>query len=146
MYRFLLLSIGLSLLSGFSIGATVDASLFHPAPLPQVIEDRTPPPVPVVQIQGIRNGMLVGTMSGSVRLSARGRIISPQPDGTFRIADRAVLTNEIQIIIPDGMQFVASKRGKKYYPVESASAANLSPANRVYFPDAVTAERAGFRK
>jgi hypothetical protein len=44
----------------------------------------------------------------------------------------------------EGMKFVASKQGKKYYPVGSAQAENLKPENRLYFPDAAAAEAAGY--
>ncbi len=41
---------------------------------------------------------------------------------------------------------VASKRGKKYYPVGSAGEENLAPDNRIYFSDAASAERAGYSR
>jgi hypothetical protein len=143
-YRFLIPTIVLSLLSGFCTGSVIDAYLFHPAPVPRVIADDSPSPVPVVRIDGIRNGVLVGSVTGDVRLAARGRSILPDGSGSFVITDRSVLTNEIRIMVPAGMRFVASKRGKKYYPVDSASAAGLSPSNRLYFTNAAAAERAGY--
>jgi len=42
------------------------------------------------------------------------------------------------------MQFVASKRGKKYYPVRSGEAQRIVPENRVYFESALQAEGAGY--
>lgn len=47
---------------------------------------------------------------------------------------------------PEGMRFVASKRGTKYYPLESAGAGSISPANRVFFETASDAEKAGYKK
>ena len=41
---------------------------------------------------------------------------------------------------------VASKRGKKYYSVGSAAEESLTPDNRIYFPDAASAERAGYSR
>src|SRR5262245_59190523 len=116
---------GLSIFSAFCAGAASGAWIFHPAPSLLVITDPSPPSIPVVRIDGIRNGALEGSISGTVRLAARDRIVQVHESGAFAITDRSVLTNEIQVTVPAGMQFVASKRGKKYYPVTSASAAGL---------------------
>lgn len=132
------------LLAGFFMGATINAWMTHPAPPLAVIADDTPAPIPVVRIDGIRNGTLVGSMTGVVRLVARDLIIFSNTNGSFAIRDSKLLTNVIEISVPPGMHFVASKRGKKYYPIGSASAANLAPANRVYFPTAEAARGAGF--
>lgn len=145
-YRFFVPAFSLTFLIAFFTGAVIDAWMFHPAPLPVVMTDDTPPAIPVVSINGIRNGALVGSVSGTVRLTARNRIVPIDGSGAFAITDRAVLTNNILITVPAGMMFVASKRGKKYYPVTSASAAGLAPANRIYFPDAKSAEKAGYRR
>lgn len=146
MYRFLIPAFGLTLFTGFFSGAVFDAWSFHPAPDVRIVADETPPTVPVVRIDGIHNGALVGSVSGNARLVAGARIILPAASGSFAISDSKLLTNMIEIHVPPGMRFVASKRGKKYYPVTSASAAGLSPANRVYFPSAQAAEKAGYKK
>lgn len=101
--------------------------------------------VAVVHIDGIRNGALVGSVQGSVYLTAGGKAVIPTEGGTFVITDKSVLTNMVEIAVPPGMQFVASKRGKKYYPVTSSQGQKLAPANRIYFPSAEAAEEAGFR-
>lgn len=113
----------------------------------QIVEDtQTGSDVPVVRIEGIRNGELVGSTLGNIRLVGRGKIIAIEEDGSFAIRDNALLTNVITIHVPEGMYFVASRRGKKYYPVESASAQNLSIENRVYFPDEISAQKAGYTR
>jgi hypothetical protein len=89
---------------------------------------------------------MIGSVSGGVRLVAGGRAIVPARDGSFAIHDTKLLTNHVIITIPDGMRFVASKRGKKFYPVESADAQRIVPANRVYFPDEQSARNAGFAR
>jgi hypothetical protein len=143
-YRFFIPAFGLTFIMGLFIGGTLSAWTFHPTPHLAVIADETPAPVPVVQIEGIRNGALVGSVTGDVRLIARDRFIPVYHSGSFAIADSKLLTNIIEIRVPPGMKFIASKRGKKYYPVDSASAAGLTPANRIYFPSAAAAEAAGF--
>lgn len=40
--------------------------------------------------------------------------------------------------------FVASKKGKKYYPINCAGAKSLSESNRIYFKDAAEAEAKGY--
>jgi len=45
---------------------------------------------------------------------------------------------------PDIRAFVASKSGKKFYPVDSASAKKIAEENRVFFKTAEEAEKAGF--
>ncbi len=40
--------------------------------------------------------------------------------------------------------FVASKKGKKYYPVGCQAAKSLSATNRIYFEDAAEAEAKGY--
>lgn len=129
---------------GFCAGAIVDAWMFHQASPIAVIADESSPSVPVVRIDGIRNSALVGSMNGNLRLIARDHLIVPDASGFFIIHDAKLLTNMIEVHIPPGMKFVASKRGKKYYPVASASAGNLSPANRVYFASEAAARAAGY--
>lgn len=100
--------------------------------------------VSVVEIDGILNGALTGRMSGSVLMTAGDKPVIPDANGSFSIRDSSVLTNVVQIDVPDGMRFVASRRGKKYYPVDSADGQRIVPENRVYFPDEADAQRAGF--
>ena len=40
--------------------------------------------------------------------------------------------------------FVASKRGKYYYPIKCKKAQGLSPKNMLYFKDKMSAEKAGY--
>ncbi len=45
---------------------------------------------------------------------------------------------------PSSGAFVASKKGKKYYPVDCAGAKSLSESNRIYFKDVAEAEAKGY--
>lgn len=146
MYRFLIVGLILSLMTGYCTGNTIAEWTGGSSPSFRVITYSGAVNVPVVTINGIRNGKLEGALSGNIRLFAGSHLVLPDGSGSFSIGDSKILTNRIEIHIPDGMRFVASKKGKKYYPVESASAGNLSPANRVYFPSAEAAERAGFKR
>jgi hypothetical protein len=141
-YRFLIPALGLAFVSGLLAGSTITAwSLKNP---PMAIIEDSGSDIATVSIEGIRNGALTGKIEGDVRLSAGGKHIEAGSGGIFFINDSKVLTNIVHIDIPEGMKFVASKKGKKYYPVDSATAAQIVPQNRIYFPDELSAERAGY--
>lgn len=104
------------------------------------------PLIPTVRLDGVYNGSLRGSMIGSARLLLEGQQVVPDQSGAFLVPAGSLLTNKIEITVPEGMRFVASRRGQKYYPVDSVPASNLSPQNRVYFRTAAEAERAGYRR
>lgn len=47
-------------------------------------------------------------------------------------------------LIPTNKQFVASKRGKKYYPTDCSSAQSIKVENKIYFNSSTEAEQAGY--
>lgn len=146
MYRFSIPAFLLTLACGFLTGGVVTAwTLRDPPPL-AVVPDDTPAGVSAVSIEGIRDGALVGSVTGQVRLSAGGRPVSTGSGGVFRVSDRGVLTNVITVSVPEGMRFTASRRGKKYYPVDSSDAQRIVPENRIYFKDEESARAAGYVK
>lgn len=100
------------------------------------------PPVPTLSIAGTENGALVGEAQGTLRVLVDGKPIVVAP-GEFRIPVSS-LKSVVTVVAPDGMRFVASRQGKKYYDITSASAARLAPQNRVYFRTAADAEAAGY--
>lgn len=108
------------------------------------VQPDTRPLIPTLQITGIRNGLLYGSIQGSARISI-GKTILTQ-SGVFAVDASTLLTNEIPITIPNGVQFVASTRGKKYYKVFSSAGEKITPKNRVYFKTEGDAERAGYEK
>ena len=48
--------------------------------------------------------------------------------------------------VPNGAMFVASSRGKKYYPIWCSAAKSLSPANKIYFNTEDEATAKGYTK
>lgn len=144
MYRFLIASSALCLLIGLLIGSLLTAWALPGAPSMQIVTT-TGATVPVVTIVGIHNGSLVGSVAGGVRLIAGDSPIMPDASGSFAIKNTAVLTNVITVHIPEGMHFVASKKGKKYYPISSAGGQNIVPDNRIYFRTAEEAKNAGYK-
>jgi hypothetical protein len=129
---------------GYALGRIGSIQL-EAATFQTTIQTTEPTLVPVVTIDGIMNGALEGSLTGNVRLFI-GKEQVLGNGGTFSIASPALLKNIISVQIPDGMQFVASRKGTKYYPVSSAQGGGLSPKNRLYFRTAEEAERAGYRK
>lgn len=105
----------------------------------------TRPPMPTVRIEGIRDGNLEGTIIGTgTRLFLGEKQVIANSSGSFRVPAGPFLTNYVTIHVPEWAQYVASKRGKKYYPVHSAQGQNIVPENRVYFRSKEEAASHGF--
>jgi hypothetical protein len=100
--------------------------------------------VAVVTLDGFRDGMFRGKAVGPLRLYAGEDPVDVAPDGTFAFDRPGFRIEDVTVVVPPGMAFVASRKGKKYYSVTSAAGERIAPANRVYFPDAASAESAGF--
>jgi hypothetical protein len=138
-------SLLLAVVFGMVLGATLTAyHAYRPAPV-VLLEDKGTD-VPVVRIEGIENGALVGSVAGEVRVSAREKLVTFGEDGRFAISDRSILTNRITVQAPPGMRFVASSKGTKYYAVDSAGGQNIVPQNRVYFATEQAAQAAGYKR
>jgi hypothetical protein len=60
------------------------------------------------------------------------------------VSESFVLTVETNVQDPNGA-FIASKRGKYYYPKKCDRAKSLSTQNMLYFKDKMSAEAAGFK-
>ncbi len=111
---------------------------------PVTIRTDRRPGIPVVRIDGVVDGHLTGVLKGEVRLLLGTAPVVAAASGSFRVPAGSQFRTETGPRVPAGMQFVASKRGKKFYPVMSKSGQNLAAANRIYFKDAAAAQAAGF--
>lgn len=127
----------LSMSSGFLSGRmlSLDSTGFS-------LQEDKRPAVPTVSIEGIRNGMLHGSIIGSARVFIGDEYFVQS--GVFVMDASSLFTNEILLVVPDGAEFVASKRGKKYYPVFSSAGENITPQNRIYFSSTEEAEKSGY--
>ncbi len=65
--------------------------------------------------------------------------VAPAPEGA-----KEEPTAPAEKEVASGYAFVASKTGKKYYPIHSKQAQKIKEENRVYFKDEKEAEAAGF--
>lgn len=102
------------------------------------------PSVPTVVIEAAPTGRVEGRIDGGARLLL-GEDLVAQGSGSFQGVMQGSLPVVVEIPVPPGMKYVASKSGKKYYDVTSAMGNRLLPKNRVYFPDRAAAEAAGFK-
>lgn len=53
------------------------------------------------------------------------------------------ITTDEQGTVVQGQNFVASKNGSRYYPVDCKSSSRIKPENKIYFNTADDAQRAG---
>ncbi len=130
---------------GYSIGRITTVQLKRTT-IQTSIHTIQPDLEPIVNIDGIRNGYVEGTINGGARLFFDGKQILTDEEGIFHTESNPLLTNIITVEIPKGMRYVASKKGKKYYSVTESQANRLSPKNRIYFLTADDAEEAGYLK
>lgn len=102
------------------------------------------PKICTVTVNGVTDGNITGTLAGSGRVFIGDMQALPGRDGSFSVPAAAFLMQKIHVTIPQGTQFVASKKGTKFYPLQSASAQKIAPENRVYFRSRADAQAAGF--
>lgn len=100
--------------------------------------------VPVVRIKGVRNGLLHGEITGNARVHIGNQTLS-EP-GVFALDAGPILYNQVVVQVPPGAQFVASRRGSKYYAVDSSGGSRIAPQNRVYFATEKEAKAAGYKE
>lgn len=135
--------VALLLLAAF-IAGWVASGVHLRAQAPLVILPDGRAVAPTVAVEGIVDGALLLRTAGGVRILAGNKAVQADANGLVRVEDKALLTNKVNIQVPAGMRFVASKRGQKYYPVNASAAQGIVPENRVYFPDEDSARKAGF--
>ncbi|PIR53021.1 hypothetical protein COU76_03545 [Candidatus Peregrinibacteria bacterium CG10_big_fil_rev_8_21_14_0_10_49_10] len=134
----------LATIFGFLIGRIVHIKRsMEMAPTIQVVDDVRPKQA-VVVLEGIRDGKIVGSLEGDVRLWIGENEVLANTGGTISVDPGPLIVNEMSVLVPQGMQFVASKRGKKYYPVLVAAGQSITPENRIYFESAEKAEAMGY--
>ena len=139
------LTSALLLTAGFLFGRIRSMHLYQSRTPVTVTEDREET-IPTVHLKGMENGRMTGTVQGTVRVLIGEEAVNLGADGSFSVPAGSFFINYVSVVIPDGMKFVASKNGKKYYSVTSGNGERISPENRVYFRTEGEAEAAGFSK
>jgi hypothetical protein len=108
--------------------------------------------VPLVEITAIENAMLKGNVNkNGIRIKAGDAVAVLEEDLTFQLDIRSLgftarKQPEDPAKVPEWAKFVASKRGKYFYVLDSRSAKNLSVENRVFFATEEEAKKAGYEK
>ncbi len=129
-------------LSGYIVGRVLTAYAIPSGPM-TLVED-TRPRIPVLKFEGIYNGKLRGSLSGEARVFIGNEYIVPDGSGAFEVPADQFFINYIRVEVPQWAKFVASKKGKKYYPVNSSGGERIVPGNRVYFRSEDEARREGY--
>lgn len=119
-----------------------------PEPLKRVEEINRP--VPLIQIDEIKDGKLVGIVNDPrIRIRSGKNIAFLDEEKKFEI-DITHLgisgSAEEKGKVPEGAKFVASKKGKYFYVLDSASAKRLSPKNLLFFTTKEEAVKAGYKE
>lgn len=126
------------------IGCIISVALFDPqASVPISVEYTQPKHIPTVYLKGIKDAQVYGAIHGDVRVILGSEVIQ-SASGAFVWPAGPLLTHQVTVSVPAGMNFVASRNGKKYYPITAAKVRSLVPKNRMYFQSALEAEAAGF--
>jgi hypothetical protein len=99
---------------------------------------------PIVHVKEINDSKIIGVVGTGARLVMGEEVIIPKPDRSFEIPAKDFLVRVIDVPIPRDALFVASKRGKKYYDVNSSKGQKLVPENRLYFRSREEAEALGY--
>ena len=131
---------------GYALGTFGMKLQTSEAPAPIHVVELPKKEVPVVHLAEIRDGKMVGIIGTGARLLIGNNLVTAEPDGSFAIPTGSFLTNIITLKAPEGAAFVASRRGKNYYPLSSRNAESLKPENRIYFSDEEEAEKAGYKR
>lgn len=136
----------LVLLLGYLLGSFLLTVERVAAPAPVRIARVRSPRAPFVHVREISNGRIIGTVGTGARLVIGKTVVVPEHDRTFEIAASPFLVNVIDVPVPHGALFVASRRGKNYYPVAARAAERLKPENRIYFRTGEEAEEMGYKR
>ena len=103
--------------------------------------------VPILSLETIENGVLHGKVEGGqVRIIQNTKEVQVLLDGTFSFDVEGILPSLKILPHPKDAQFVASKRGKRYWALDTPQAFLLSKKNRIFFITREEAEKKGFKR
>lgn len=127
----------------YLLGRVMSVVAVHSEPI-HILPDHRPLSTTVV-LQSWDNGMLRGAMLGSGRLLVGNRAVVINGSGAFAVRLELPKAAPAQGAATGyGGGFVASSRGKKYYPARSPAAEKLSPKYLRHFATKAEAEAAGY--
>ena len=146
----LTISITLILSIGLLIGYTVGYFYATTKSFPEIkIVDEINPGITTIKLLEVRNGQLIGKISGrEARLAySSDNIMELAIEEEFTIPLSKINLKDFYVsdTLPDDAQFIASSQGKYYYSVLDKKAFNISPGNRLYFKSTDDAELRGYK-
>lgn len=101
---------------------------------------------PVLSLTTIENGMLLGEiLQGNIRLMIQENEVNILPEGKFTIDILPIFPMAKILPHPDGAKFVASKRGKNFWALDTPNAFLISAKNRKFFTSSQDAIDQGFK-
>ncbi len=135
----------LSVLSGYIFGRIIEYTERIKEEPPIEVQEYEHDQMPLVRFLEFSDNILAGEIiDTNVVLMVRDKLVEIDENNRFEI-DVSSIENLIEIVIPKGMNFVASKKGKKFYPVDSAQGKKIKPSNRIYFKTATEALSKGYK-
>lgn len=141
------LAVAVSLAIGVSGGVLLEKRLEIARRDPIAVVPQNSEKIPLVKFQKIENGVMYGeTGEKEVRFIVGKEGVYTSHGGAFDFPLNEILPMMKQIAAPEGMNFVASKRGTRYWPLDAPEAFLLAEKNRVFFATAEEAEKAGYKK
>ena len=141
----------ISLITAFALGSFAGViferieKLENRPPIEVVKAD--PERIPLIHFERIENGIMYGqTGEMELRFVVGKDAIYPSSDGKFQFPVAEILPMLKQIPSPEGVLFVASKRGKRYWALDAPEAFLLAEKNRIFFASEEEAVSAGYKK
>ncbi len=142
-FFFLFSTACISLSFGFFIGLWFAnfSSVTNIAPLSISSADEK---IPVLTLLSIENGILkISKNNEEIRVRINDEIFIATDENIFEIPIETILPMLQKLPAPEGMNFVASKRGSTYWPLDSPRAFILSVKNRVFYKTEIDAIKDG---
>ncbi len=103
--------------------------------------------VPSIKILGLKDGELVGEISDkTIRLTTEKEIALFDDDLNFTLKFNDILRKDLLFHVPENMNYIASRKGKKFYNIYDSSAKKIAPQNRIFFQTRAAAFAEGYIK
>jgi hypothetical protein len=141
------LSLNLAFISGFS-GGVFALSYYQYLNRDDIqIVPQNHDKIPLIHFEKIENGTMYGkTGEKEIRFIIGKESIFTSHGGNFDFSVAEILPMLKTLPAPDGSEFVASKRGSRYWALDEPEAFLLSEKNRIFFKNAQEAEDYGYKR
>jgi len=96
-----------------------------------------------LEISLLITAFLLGMMTGKAQFKTEPIVL----EGVTPVSQNEILTPTINKPKSNSSgEYVASNRGKMYYPIDCPAGDNLKPENKIYFKTSAEAEAAGYKR